>query len=139
MGGLTALCYQVYGKRKAVACAANCPVTDMSQFFEICTDARRAILSAHILDERQLGDILDTYSPIKLVDKLPDIPYLLIYGEKDERITEGFMAQFLEKMKAAGHDVTHILQKDMVHCDIDSHKESFDAWFDFIATKAEMP
>lgn len=96
MGGLTSLCYLIYGKRKAAACAVNCPVTDMAKFFDIVPDARRAILSAHLLEEKPFRAVLDSYSPVKLVDKLPTIPYLLIYGEKDERITEEFMPQFLE-------------------------------------------
>ena len=33
MGGLTALNYLVYGKRKAVGCAVNCAVTDMKRIF----------------------------------------------------------------------------------------------------------
>ena len=137
MGGLTALCYQVYGKRKAAACAVNCPVTDMAKFFDVVPDARRAILSAHILEEKPFRAVLDSYSPVKLVDKLPTIPYLLIYGEKDERITEEFMPQFLEGMKAAGHDIKYRIQKDMIHCDIDGHKEAFDTWCDFIILNAE--
>lgn len=136
MGGLTALCYQVYGKRKAVACAANCPVTDMSLVFELKADMRRAILSAHILNEGSLEKILEEYSPIKLIDRLPAIPYLLIFGEKDEAITERFWTGFLEKMEAAGLDMNYIIQKDMVHCDIENHKETFDAWCNFVLTNA---
>ncbi len=137
MGGLTALCYLIYGKRKAAACAVNCPVTDMAKFFELVPDARRAILSAHIWAERPLRTIMDMYSPINLVDKLPKIPYLLVYGEKDERITENFMPQFLEKMKEKGHNVTHMIQKNMMHCDIDKHEEAFHTWCDFIITNSE--
>ncbi len=137
MGGLTALCYQVYGKRKAVACAANCPVTDVGVFFRDFDHARRAILSAHILDERPLEAVMEEYSPVKFVDKLPQIPYLLVYGEKDTVITERFMPQFVGAMKEAGHNVTHILQKDMVHCDLSSHKEAFDAWCNFIISQAD--
>lgn len=137
MGGLTALCYLLYGKRKAVACAANCPVTDMGVFFRDFDHARRAILSAHILDDRPLETVLEKYSPVKFVDKLPHIPYLLLYGEKDTVITDRFMPQFVEAMQAAGHDVTHFVQKDMVHCDMRSHKEAFDAWCSFIVTQAD--
>ena len=137
MGGLTALCYQLYGKRKAVACAANCPVTDMGVFFRDFDHVRRAILSAHILDERPLETVLKEYSPVKLADKLPAIPYLLIYGEKDPIITDRFMPQFVEAMQAAGHNVTHILQKDMDHCDLEGHKEALDAWCDYIITQAK--
>jgi len=137
MGGLTALCYLVYGKRKAVACAVNCPVTDMTKFFDMVPDARRAILSAHILDERPLKTILDKYSPINIIDKLPAIPYLLIYGEKDNLITKHFMSNMLKKMSDADHNVTHLLQQEMTHCDIDGHKEAFDAWCNFIITNVE--
>ena len=47
------------------------------------------------------------------------------------------MSQMLEKMSAAGHNVTHLLQKDMNHCDIDGHKDAFDAWCNFIIKNAE--
>lgn len=136
MGGLTALCYQVYGKRKAVACAANCPVTDMGVFFRDFAKDRRAILSAHILDERPLETVCNAYSPVKLVEKMPYIPYMLIFGEKDAAITERFMPEFVEKMKASGHNVRCVVQKDMTHCAISSHKEALDIWCDFIVDQA---
>ena len=132
MGGLTAICYQIYGKRKAVACAANCPVTDMALFYERSIRSRRAILSAHILDETPLEKITYKYSPINLVEKLPKIPYLLVFGGKDGSVTEEYWDVFLKKMSGYGHYVKPIIHEDMDHCDIDSHTEVFDAWCDFI-------
>lgn len=137
MGGLTALCYLVYGKRQVAACAANCPVTDMTKFFDIVPDARRAILSAHIMDERPLREIMDVYSPINLIDKFPAIPYFLIYGEKDDLITKNFMHQMIEKMTEAGCNVSYLLEKNMTHCNIDGHKDAFAAWCNFIIKNAE--
>jgi hypothetical protein len=74
MGGLTALCYQVYGKRKAVACAANCPVTDVGVFFRDFAEARRAILSAHILDERPLEAVRRVLAAQAFVSEEPENP-----------------------------------------------------------------
>lgn len=136
MGGLTAICYQIYGKRKVVACAANCPVTDMELFFKRSVRSRRAILSAHILEEAPLEKIMFQYSPIHLIEKLPRIPYLFVFGGKDGSVTRDYWDVFLQKMNGYGHCVMQIIHDDMEHCDIDSHKEVYDVWCEFIVNHA---
>ena len=136
MGGLTALNYLVSGKRPAAACALNCPVTDMHGFFEDVPTARRAILSAHIEKQGELADVLKEYSPVHFAHRLPNIPYYLVYGEKDPYFTENHMPPMLAKMDACGLCYTALVQSGMGHCDLESHPEALEKYIQFIISAA---
>ena len=132
MGGLTALNYLVYGKRPATACAVNCPVTDMCEVFENRPAVRRAILAAHITEERTLGDILAHHSPCRFVDRLPKIPYLFLYGERDERYTHIQMPPMKKALEASGLDYTITIWPNMEHCDFANHPDARQYYCRFI-------
>ncbi len=133
MGGLTALMYCVLGKRKAVRCAADCPVTDMHKIFVDNYTMRRAILSAHIEKQGNLEDILKEYSPVYRVNDMPKIPYFLLFGEKDKYITENHYPPLFEKMCSAGHNVKLHIEEGMGHCEILNFGKALEAYCRFIA------
>lgn len=137
MGGLTALNYLVRGKRRACACALNCPVTDMSEFYNSSIGSRRAILSAHIEKDCPLDIIMRNFSPINFADKLPRIPYFLIFGERDTHFIDYQLPPFEEKLKEYGHDYILTVHPEMEHCDIRNHPKALQEYCDFIisATK----
>ena len=137
MGGMTALMYCVKGKRKAVACAADCPVTDMWKYYLHDRYARRAILSAYIAEAGKLEDLAKENSPLYNAEKLPRIPYFLLFGENDTHITCGHMPPMVESMKKLGLDVTVRIEKGMGHCAMDSFPEAFDAYCGFILGSVE--
>ena len=132
MGGLTALNYLIYGKRRAIGCALNCPVSDMKGIFDDKWDIRRAILSAHILEDAPLSDVLMRYSPVYFADKLPKIPYFLIYGDKDPYFFETQMPPFIERLESLNVDFKLIKQAGMLHCDIKSHPEALSEYCSFL-------
>ena len=134
MGGLTALNYLVYGKREAIGCAVNCPVTDMVRIFEDKPSFRRAILSAHIDNESPLDEILASYSPVRFAKKLPDIPYFLVFGESDTYFTQMQMPPLIEKLKELDLRHTLLVQPGMNHCDIEGHPEALRSFCDFIVS-----
>ena len=136
MGGLTALNYLIYGKRRAIGCALNCPVSDMKGIFDDKWDIRRAILSAHILEDTPLSDVLMRYSPVYFADKLPKIPYFLIYGDKDPYFFETQMPPFIERLESLNVDFKLIKQAGMLHCDIKSHPEALSEYCSFIKSLA---
>jgi len=141
MGGLTAMHYTVFGKRKACACAVNCPVSDMLHFFENAPQDRRAFLSAHILEEGTLEDILDANSPLHFADRFPDIPYFLVYGEKDSYFTDKQRPPFVEKLQQLGVNHSVWIQPEMGHCQLMQFPESKAKYLHFIMTAAgvEIP
>ena len=132
MGGLTALNYLIYGKRKAVGCALNCPVTDFCRIFEDRTDFRRAIVSAHICEPEPLEDIIKRYSPYHFADKLPKIPYMLIFGENDTYFTNILRPAFIDRLDELKIKYTSLVQENMNHCDLDGHPEAKNLFYSFI-------
>lgn len=134
MGGLTALNYLVYGKRKAMACALNCPATDMYRGFHDRVRMRRAILSAHILEDGDLDDITKKYSPYYFADRLPNIPYLFIYGSRDIYFTGTQMPRMKEKLDEYALNYTLTVHEGMDHCDLAGNPKAMDQYLNFIVT-----
>ena len=132
MGGLTALNYLVYGKRKAMACALNCPVTDMHRAFHDRVRMRRAILSAQILEESDLEEITKHDSPYHFADRLPRIPYLFIYGSKDEYFMGTQMPHTKEKLDQCALDYTLTVHEGMDHCDLAGNRAAMQQFLGFI-------
>ncbi len=132
MGGLTALNYLVRGKRRATACALNCPVTDINIIYDCNVGARRAILSAHIEKDCPIDVIMRNFSPVNFADKLPHIPYFLIFGEKDTHFVDYQMPPMEEKLKQYGHNYTLTVHPKMEHCDIRNHPKALRQYCDFI-------
>ncbi len=136
MGGLTALNYLVRGKRRASACALNCPVTDMSEFYNHSISSRRAILSAHIEKDCPLDIIMRNFSPVNFADKLPNIPYFLIFGENDTHFVDYQMPPMEEKLKQYNRNYTLTVHPKMEHCDIRNHPKALKEYCDFIISAA---
>ena len=137
MGGLTALNYLIYGKRDAIGCVLNCPVTDMNRVFSDWPDFRRAILSAHIEEEAPLEDVLKRYSPVCFAKELPHIPVFLVFGERDTYFFNTQMPPMIEKFEQYGVDYTLLTEPEMEHCDLDNHPNALLAYCDFTVSLIE--
>ena len=137
MGGMTALNYLVTGKRRATACALNCPVSDLERIFADRRDFRRAIVSAHIEKEEALPEVLKRYSPVCFSQKLPKIPYFVVYGEADTYFAQTQMPPLSEQLKTQKLSHTLLLEEGMGHCDLAGHPKMHARYCDFIiqATK----
>ncbi len=132
MGGMTAVMYCLYGNKKATACAMNCPVTDLEEVY-LRRHIRRAVYSAHILDERPIEECLVAYSPVRNVGKLPKIPYRAVYGSEDSTICEKMACEFEKAMLDAGHDYSRMTVDKMGHCNLYDFPEAFEKYLKFIS------
>lgn len=137
MGGLTALNYLIYGKRKAIGCALNCPATDMNRLFSDRRDFRRAILSAHIEEEAPLDDIMRRYSPVCFAKDLPRIPYYFVFGESDIYFLKTQMPGIIEKFEQYALEYTLLTVPGMGHCDLENFPDVQQAYCDFIVSLTE--
>ena len=73
---------------------------------------------------------------MEFADKLPKIPYLLIFGESDEYFIKNQMPQIVDKLNENRVDYKLFVQSDMKHCDIISHSEAKDTYCKFIIDNA---
>lgn len=136
MGGLTALAYTVYSKRRAVACAVNCPVADLEKM-NMRRDILRGLCAAYASENTSLEEAIRRASPVELVDRYPVIPYYIIQGGMDDELSEQVRAGALlvPKMKARGLDVEYVYVPGMVHCHIPMHE--YDAYYAFVKEQVE--
>lgn len=132
MGGLTALNYAVIGKRRICGCAAVCAVADITSCYNNIPDMRRAILSAHIEKEGDLLEITDRFSPVNFADRLPKVPYFLLYGAKDSFFTGVQLPEFIKALDSAGVEYELLVHPDMGHCNVNCSPEIIPKWADFL-------
>lgn len=132
MGGMTASMYCIMGKRKPVACAMNCPVSNLERISR-SKAIRRSVYSAHILDERPIEKVIDELSPLNNVSKFPKIPYFAVYGSLDEGMNEEVASEFETAMLGAGHDFKRITVEGMGHCNLFEFPDAFKTYLEFIA------
>jgi dipeptidyl aminopeptidase/acylaminoacyl peptidase len=118
MGGLSALLYARYARRPVDACLALYPVCDLAYHFYERRDLPRTILHAFRgYDEPlPLNDLLAEHSPLALVEDMPDIPYLIVHGDKDHAVNKGHHSdRFVAALRAVGRNVTYIEVPGMGH------------------------
>ena len=134
MGGMTAFNFSVYTNRKFVCVAACCPVCDLNAMNKSRIDILRALCAAYGSEDRTYTEAVAHYSPIFLVDKFKDVPYMITQGGRDVELDGSENATALvAKMKDMGFDVTYLFDAEMEHCHMNKamHRE----YFDFIINK----
>lgn len=118
MGGFCAFRYAEKSKHNIAAVCVNCPCVDIE--YE-CFNGNNGILRTYFDSVMEETDDFFTYikenSPLNRVDKLPRIPYRIAVGHKDETLYPTLHSfAMIEKMQAAGHDVTRVDFPQMGHC-----------------------
>jgi hypothetical protein len=96
---------------------------------------RRAVYSAHILDERPIEEVIKEYSPLENVEKLLNVPYYAVYGSEDEGMNEAVASEFEKAMLGAGHDFVRTTVKGMGHCNLSQFPDAFEKYLEFIAAQ----
>ena len=118
MGGLSALVYSYYAKRRPVACVTNCPVCDLPFHFTERPDLPRTLYSAFHTYEGTLEDALRSASPLHLVQRMPDISYVIFHCEEDQAVNKQIHSdQFVEQLRQ-DHTVTYYPVPGRGHCDL---------------------
>ena len=85
MGGHGALLYSIKSRHQIAACMAIWPVCDLPFHYTERIDLPRTLHHA-FGNYEDIATQLHENSPLHQVEAMPDIPYLLIHGEKDEAV-----------------------------------------------------
>lgn len=83
MGGMSALVYARYASRPIAACLALFPVCDFRHHFNERPDLPRSIYHSLLGHGDDMDALFDEHSPLAQVGNLPDVPYLIIHGDRD--------------------------------------------------------
>lgn len=116
MGGYSALLYTRYSKHPITACCALYPVCDLKHHFSERPDLPRTIHDAFRGYSEEYDTLFAEHSPLAQAAGMPDIPYLLIHGDKDQSVNK---AAHTDKMVAAlrehGRNVEYVEVPEMGH------------------------
>lgn len=119
MGGLSALVYTAYAKITPIACVTNCPVCDLPYHYAERDDLPRTLYSAFSTYGGSMDEALRSCSPLHLVGKMPDIPYIIYHCTADLAVNiDRHSTVFVEAMRAEGRQVDFIKVEDRGHCDL---------------------
>lgn len=116
MGGMSALLYARYAKRPVSACLALFPVCDFKYHFSERPDLPRSIY--HSL--RGYGDDMEAlfaeHSPLIQAGNMPDIPYLIIHGDRDMAVNkQAHSDKLVAALKSRGLNVEYMEVPGMGH------------------------
>lgn len=136
MGGMTALAYTYYSAFNPIACAVDCPVTNLKKIIEMRKDIYRAMVTAFGHYNCTMDEAMASVSPIELAPKMPKIPYYLIAGTNDCEVeyTEHCM-KYVPRMRELGFDIEFKLVDGMEHCCMSEANE--DIFCNFIIKNIE--
>lgn len=119
MGGLCALVWPRYTKRRVVAVAANCPVCDLPFHYEERADLPRT-LHAAFGAEPDFAAALRAHSPLHLAPELPDVPYAVFHCTEDRLVSKSDHSdRFVAALRALGRRVEYVEVPGRGHCDLD--------------------
>ncbi len=130
MGGQQALVYTALSKRTPVACVANCPVCDLVFHITERPDLPRTLYSAFFNENGSLEKVLETASPVHMVEKMPDINYYIFHCECDQAVNKEKHSDVLvRKMKDRFKVVYHTIPA-RGHCDLTA--EMWEQYYEYI-------
>lgn len=138
MGGLSCLIYTRYAKRTPVACAANCPVTDLPYHYTERPDLPRTIYQAFMHYPGDLNRAIESASPYHQAANFPkDTTYLIVAGDADTAVNKTMHSdRFVPALKKTCDKVTYVEVPGMGHCTLpDEEKKNYfafitsDQWF----------
>jgi len=122
MGGLSALIYARYTHHPIKACYVNCPVTDLPYHFGEREDLPRTLYHAFAHYEEPFERLLEEHSPLHQVEHFPDIPYLILHGDKDSAVNkEKHSDRLVKEMVKRKHAVEYIEVPGMENCQISDY------------------
>lgn len=117
MGGQASLLYTRYAKRPVAACLANCPVCDMKYHFHERPDLPPTMRHAFFGYAGSLDRVLAEHSPLHQAAVLPDIPYRIIHGGKDQAVAKPHHSdKLVARMRRRRLNVEYVEVPEMGHC-----------------------
>ena len=119
MGGLCSLVYARYAKYTPVKVVSNCPVCDLVYHYTERPDLPRTLYSAFFSEEGSIEDVLSRYSPLHLVNRMPDIEYRIFHCLDDKAVNINMHSRkFVSHMLDNKKDVKLIEIPNRGHCDL---------------------
>jgi dipeptidyl aminopeptidase/acylaminoacyl peptidase len=116
MGGLSSLIYTRYSPHKIAACLAMFPVCDLEYHFTERPDLPPTIRYALRDFPGDFAEGIKENSPLMQAAGMPDIPYLVIHGDKDQAVNkEKHSDKFVVEMKKAKKNLKYIEVPVMGH------------------------
>jgi dipeptidyl aminopeptidase/acylaminoacyl peptidase len=116
MGGLSSLLYTRYSPHKIATCAALFPVCDLEYHFTERPDLPATIRFALRDEPGDFRQAMRANSPLHQVADMPDIPYLIVHGDKDTAVNkEHHSDRFVAEMRKHGKNVQYIEVPGMGH------------------------
>ncbi len=132
MGGLTAMIYSIFGKYKPLAVGCNCPVCDLEKEASEGGILTRSIYAAYVGEGKDVENEILRHSPIRMVNALPDLPYLIVSGQSDGAVTEkDHIFPIKEAMQRAGKNATFLSVPGMGHCNIGEFEDAYQIYLHF--------
>jgi dipeptidyl aminopeptidase/acylaminoacyl peptidase len=108
MGGLASLIYTRYSPHKIAACFALFPVCDLEYHFTERTDLPATIRYALRDEPGDFHQAILANSPLHEVANMPDIPYLIVHGDKDQAVNkEKHSDRFVSEMRDLGKNIQY--------------------------------
>jgi len=117
MGGFAALAYARDGAHRVDAVVANCPATDLPALARYRPDIPRALAYAHRGETMPFDQWIVDHSPLHGIDRMPDIPYLIVHGDADEAVPKPTQGDpMAAALRDAGRSIDYIEVPGMPHC-----------------------
>lgn len=119
MGGLSALVYTCYAKRTPTVTVANCPVCDLPYHLTERKDLPRTLYSAFWHEEGEMDEVLRTFSPLHLTQKMPDGAYYIFHCTADKSVNKELHSdKFVTAMQKTGKTVVYHAVEGRGHCSL---------------------
>jgi alpha-beta hydrolase superfamily lysophospholipase len=117
MGGHAALTWAFTSRHKVTAVQANCPVCDLPFHYTERPDLPRTMHHAFGPLEEDIGAAMRAKSPLHQVASLPDVPYQIIHGGKDQAVGKARHSDpLVAAMRQRGLRVDYLEEPEMRHC-----------------------
>ncbi len=116
MGGQASLLYPRYARRQVHGCLAYSPVCDLHYHLHERDDVPETIRHAMRGHEGDEDAWLTAHSPLCQVPCLPDIPYRLVHGDRDDQVSKVHHSDAMAAaMRARGLDTAYAEVPGMGH------------------------
>ena len=116
MGGQGALIYTRYSPHRIAACFANYPACDLEYHFTERPDVPPTMRYAFREQAADFNAALAEHSPLRQAAAMPDIPYLVIQGDKDLMVNKQRHSDpFVAEMRRLGRKVQYLEVPGMGH------------------------
>lgn len=116
MGGHGALTYAFRSRHRVTACQVNCPVCDLPLHYGERPDLPRTMHHAFA----SYGDItavLEQHSPMHQAARMPDIPYHIVHGCRDQAVSKSLHSdRLVAALRARNLRVDYLEEPEMAHC-----------------------